>query len=101
MQVFRDMTRAADFYSYEQFLEDLLSGAPQNEITELCRRASEFATKPPFQKLDKDSRCRAVAWEEFIVDIFRVYQETALKEVGSDSLVKSNKMSMPEIWQQI
>jgi alkylation response protein AidB-like acyl-CoA dehydrogenase len=28
MQVFRDMTRAADFYSYEQFLEDLLSGAP-------------------------------------------------------------------------
>ena len=99
MQVFRDMKRASEFYPYDQFLEDLLSGASQNEINELCRRASEFVTKPPFQKLDKDSRLRAVAWEEFIVDIFRVYQETALRAVGPDSIIKPNKISKPELWQ--
>ena len=98
MQVFRDMTRASEFYSHEQFLEDILSGASQNEITELCHRALQFAANPPFQKLDKDSRRRAVAWEEFIVDIFRVYQETALKSVGADSLIRKHKISKPELW---
>ena len=98
MQVFRDMGRAAEFYPPDQFLGHLLSGAPQNEIAELGRRAVEFVAKPPFQKLDKGSRRRAVAWEEFIVDVFRVYQETALREVGPEPLIGSGKMSKPEIW---
>lgn len=98
MQVFRDISRAADFYPPETFLNDLLSGAPEKEIEEMSRRSVRFATKPPFQKLDKDSRLQAVAWEELIVDIFRVYQETALREVGPEPIVGSSKMSMPEIW---
>lgn len=98
MQVFRDIVRTSDFYPPEQFLEDLLSGASQNDIDELTRRAVQFAAKPPFQKLDKDSRLRSVAWEEFIVDVCRVYQETALKEVGSESIIGSNKISKPGIW---
>jgi alkylation response protein AidB-like acyl-CoA dehydrogenase len=61
MQIFRDMGRAAEFYPPDQFLDHLLSGAPQNEIAELGRRAVEFAAKPPFQNLDKGSRLRAVA----------------------------------------
>ena len=77
MQLFRDIGRAAEFYPPDQFLGDLLSGALQTEITELSRRAMEFAANPPFQKLDEDSRRRAVAWEQFIVDIFRVYQAAA------------------------
>ena len=98
MQVFRDMRRAAEFYPFDQFMDHLLSGAPQNEIAELIRRAVEFAAEPPFQNLDKESRRRAVAWEEFIVDVFRVYQETALREVGPEPIVASGKMSKPEIW---
>jgi hypothetical protein len=98
MQVFRDMGRAAEFYPPDQFLGHLLSGAHQNEIAELGRRALEFAVKPPFQKLDKGSRRRAVAWEEFIVDVFRVYQETALREVGPEPIIGSGKMNKPEIW---
>jgi alkylation response protein AidB-like acyl-CoA dehydrogenase len=98
MQVFRDMGRVAEFYPPDQFLGHLLSGAPKNEIAELGRRAVEFAAKPPFQKLDKESRRRAAAWEEFIVDIFRIYQETALREVGPESIIGSGKMSKPEIW---
>ena len=43
----------------------------------------EFAADPPFLKLGEGSRLRAVAWEQFIVDILRVYQETALQEVGA------------------
>ena len=98
MQVFRDISRAAEFYPPETFLNDLLSGAPEKEIEEMSRRSVRFAAKPPFQKLDKDSRLQAVAWEELIVDIFRVYQETALREVGPEPIVGSSKMSMPEIW---
>jgi alkylation response protein AidB-like acyl-CoA dehydrogenase len=98
MQLFRDIGRAAEFYPPDQFLGNLLSGALQTEITELSRRAMEFAANPPFQKLDEDSRRRAVAWEQFIVDIFRVYQEAALREVGPEPIIGSGKMSMPEIW---
>jgi hypothetical protein len=98
MQVFRDVGRAADFYPADQFLGDLLSGASAVEIAELSRRAMEFSANPPFQKLDKESRRRAAAWEEFIVDVFRIYQETALREVGVEPLIGSGKMSMPEIW---
>ena len=98
MQVFRDMGRAAEFYPPDQFLGDLLSGALEVEIAELGRRALEFSGNPPFQKLDKESRRRAVAWEEFIVDVFRIYQETALREVGAEPIIGPGKMSMPEIW---
>jgi alkylation response protein AidB-like acyl-CoA dehydrogenase len=98
MQVFRDMGRAAEYYPPEQFIGDVLSGAPQNEIADLCDRALEVVAEPPFQKLDKDSRRLAEAWEELFVDVFRVYQETALREVGPEPIIASGKMSKPEIW---
>jgi len=98
MQVFRDMGRAAEFYPPDQFLDDFLSGAPDADRADLRRRALEFLGNPPFQKLDTESRRRSVAWEEFVVDMFRVYQETALREVGPDPIIASGKMSMPEIW---
>jgi hypothetical protein len=98
MQLFRDMGRVADFYPADQFLGDFLSGALQTEISELSHRAMAFAADPPFQKLDEGSRRRAVAWEQFIVDIFRVYQEAALREVGPEPIIGSGKMSMLEIW---
>ncbi|UCD27445.1 MAG: acyl-CoA dehydrogenase, partial [Planctomycetota bacterium] len=98
MQVYRDMGRAAEFYPPDQFLGHLLSGAPQNEIAELGNRAVEFAAKSPFQELDKGSRRLAVAWENFSVAVFRVYQETALREVGPEPIIGSSKMSKPEIW---
>ena len=98
MQVFRDLGRAAKFYPPELFLRDLLSGAPQTEVSELVSRAANFMSDPPFEKLDKDSRRRAVAWEDFIVDVFRVYQNTALSEVGPEPIVGPDKMLSPEIW---
>ena len=98
IQLFRDMGRAADFYPADQFLGDFLSGAPQAEIADLSYRAMEFGADPPFQKIDEGSRRRALAWEQFIVDIFRVYQEAALREVGPEPIIGSDKMSMPEIW---
>jgi hypothetical protein len=30
--------------------------------------------------------------------VFRVYQETALQEVGPASIVGPEKMSLPELW---
>ena len=98
MQVYRDMGRAAKFYPHDQFLGDLLSGASELEKAELARRALEFSKNSPFQKLDNESRRQAMAWEEFIVDVFRIYQETALREVEPEPIIGSGKMSMPEIW---
>ena len=98
MQIFRDIVRAAEFYPPDQFLSDLLSGVPQTEKTELGNRAIVFADNPPFQELDEGSRRRAADWEQFIVNIFRSYQETALKEVGPEPIIGADKMHMPEIW---
>ena len=80
------------------FLRDLLAGASQAEVKELGRRAMNFATDPPFEKLDRESRRRAVEWEAFIVDVFRVYQDTALREVGPEPIVGPDKMRLPDIW---
>jgi alkylation response protein AidB-like acyl-CoA dehydrogenase len=99
MQVFRDMGRAAEFYPPGRFWADLLSGALEAEIADLSRRALEFSDNPPFQKLDKASRRRSAAWEQFIVDVFRIYQETALRQVSPEPIIGSGKMRMPEIWQ--
>jgi len=98
MQVFRDLERASAFYPPDQFLSDLVSGAPRNETVDLGRRAMEFAANPPFQKLDAESRRRAVAWEELVVDVFRLYQETALQEVGPEPIIGSSVMGKPELW---
>jgi len=98
MQVFRDIGRAAEFYPPNLFFRDLLSGAPEAKIQEMVNRAEYFIAAPPFQKLDEDSRRRAIAWESFLVDIFRIYQDTALKEVGPEPIVGTQKMSLPEIW---
>jgi hypothetical protein len=98
MQVFRDMSRAAEFYPPELMLKDLLAGAPQEEIDDLGRRALQFTADPPFEKLDRDARLQAVAWETFVVDLFRAYQETALREVGPAPIIGSEKSSMPELW---
>ena len=98
MQLFRDIGRAAEFYPADVFLADLFSGASETEVTGLSRRAMEFAADPPFQKLDEGSRRGAVAWEPFVVDIFRIYQETALREVGPEPEIGSDKMNMPGIW---
>jgi alkylation response protein AidB-like acyl-CoA dehydrogenase len=98
MQVFRDISRAADFYPPELFLKDLLSGAPQDQIDKLGRRALQFAARPPFEKLDEEARHQAIAWETFVVDLFRVYQETALRDVGPEAIIDSRKSAMAEIW---
>lgn len=98
MQVFRDMGRAAEFYPPEQFLEDLLAGADGKEISALTRQAREFA-QPPFQQLDAAARRRSVAWETFIEQLFRVYQDTALREVGETPIVAPERMRRPDFWQ--
>lgn len=98
MQVFRDLERAAEFYPPDRFLGDLLTGASEAEIADLGRCARKFSADPPFEKLDADSRRRAVEWEEFVVDVFRLYQETALKEVGPAPIIGPGKMSLPDLW---
>jgi alkylation response protein AidB-like acyl-CoA dehydrogenase len=98
MQIFRDMSRAAEFYPPDTFLNDLLSGVPQKDVDDLSQRALQFAASPPFQQLDKESRLQAVGWEAFIVDVFRAYQEAALREVGPVPIVGPGKMSRPEFW---
>lgn len=91
MQVFLDLGRAAAFYPLGRFLGDLLTGVPEADIVELGRRARKFTTDPPFEQLDADSRRRAV-------EKFRLYQETALKEVGPAPIIGPGKMSLPELW---
>jgi len=64
----------------EFFLKNLLSGTPQRIVEALRRRAIRFAAEPPFNKLDRESRLQAIAWEEFVADLFRAYQKTALRK---------------------
>ncbi len=98
MQVYRDLGRAARFYPFDRFVADLLAGSPEAEITDLSRRMAQYTADPPFQKLDPASRQLAVGWEAFIVDLFRAYQEAALREVGPEPILSPAKLSQPELW---
>ena len=99
MQVYRDLGRAAAFYPLESFLKDLLSGAPDKEIEKLSRRAVEFLEGAPFDRVDEASRRFAMAWEDFVTDVFRLYQETALKDIGPEPIISPRVSSQSELWQ--
>ncbi len=98
MQVYRDLGRAAAFYPPESFLRDLLAGAPEEEVAELNHCALKFLGGTPFDRVDDASRRLATEWETFIVKTFRLFQETALKEIGPEPIIGSNLMRKPEIW---
>ena len=97
MQVFRDLTRVADWYPPQEFVASLLDGAPEDTIREMGRLLADLLAHPPLETTQEDMD-RAAAWEEFCDRLVKLYQELALAEVGSAPLVREDLLAYPSLW---
>jgi len=91
MQVFRDLQRVASWYPPEQFVASILEGVSQEIVSEFSSKLKAFLKEAPFTERDEASMQRAEAWEIFCDELFRVYQEQALKDVGAVPILDEQK----------
>lgn len=82
MQVYRDIQRVCDWYPPEEFIGSLLQGVFQEILDDLSIRLRDFLEGPSFFDLEPGAIERAIAWEMFCDNLFKLYQQQALDEVG-------------------
>jgi len=95
MQVFRDLQRVAGWYPPGEFVAGILAGVAPNVVKEFSAALTDFLTNPPFFGRDDASMDRSGEWETFWDELFRVYQEQALKEIGAVPIFAKEKLSVP------
>jgi len=98
MQVLRDLTKAAQFITPAQFVAALLNGAPQAMVNTLAAELGEKLKEAPSDTINESSLAAAAAWEEFVVRLFRAYQNQALAEAGPVPIVSAELLAFPEVW---
>jgi putative acyl-CoA dehydrogenase len=98
MQVLRDLAKAGQFVTPAEFAAALLGEAPQAIIGALAEELAAMMNEIPADTIDDRGRSAAVAWEDFVVRLFRAYQDQALAEFGPVSIVAPDLLLFPEVW---
>ncbi len=98
MQIYRDVLRVSSWYPQDQFVSDILEGAPKETVEEFSTELKDFMRKPPFYELTSESLERSSRWDSFCDRLFKTYQTIALKEVGREPIVHPNKITVPDAW---
>ncbi|WP_027718915.1 acyl-CoA dehydrogenase family protein [Desulfovirgula thermocuniculi] len=80
-QIYRDLARAAGWYNPDEFVADLLRGAPADKVKELSAKLKQFLSRPFFNDLTTEGMQTAAEWDFFCSELFNTYQEQALVEV--------------------
>jgi hypothetical protein len=92
MQVFRDLQRVAAWYPPEEFVANILEGAPKDLVQEFSSSLRRFLDNPPSLEPNESSMRRAADWEIYCENLFRMYQELALDEVGAAPIFSDYKL---------
>lgn len=98
MQIYRDLLRVSSWYPQDEFVADLLEGAPKATVEELSTELRDFLRKPPFFELTSESLEQSARWDSFCDRLFKTYQIVALDEVGREPIVTPNKIAVPDAW---
>jgi hypothetical protein len=101
MQIYRDVLRVSSWYPQDEFVADILEGAPKETIEEISAELKGFFRKPPFFELGPDSLERSAQWDSFCDRLFKTYQTVALDDVGREPLVNPEKITVPDAWRQL
>ena len=83
-QVYHDFNTCVSWSPPEEFIESILSGAPQNVIDVHASSLRDFVSGPSFFEPHPDAIERSVSWETFCDTIFKDYQEQALSQVRAE-----------------
>ncbi|MFX1410393.1 MAG: acyl-CoA dehydrogenase family protein [Promethearchaeota archaeon] len=92
-QIHRDFQRVADWYTPEDFVQDLLEGADEDVIKALASEFNRIMSYDSLLRNDKQTLAICKDWEELSEKIFIAYQKQALFEVGyDDKPIKFSKL---------
>lgn len=80
-QIYRDLGRVADWYPPGEFVASLLEGAESSTVQQLSSRLEDLLQKPVLGEVSDESLQAAAEWDAFCDEIFKVYQEVALREI--------------------
>jgi len=80
-QIHRDFQRVADWYSSEEFIQDLLEGANNDKIKEYVLEFKRIMDTESLLKNDSETLIICREWESFSNKLFIAYQEQALAEL--------------------
>lgn len=98
MQLLRDLVKAGQFVAPAEFVAALLGEAPQAAAEVLAEELTAMMNEIPPDTIDDRGLSAAAAWEDFVVRLFRAYQDQALAEIGPASIVAPELLSFPEVW---
>ncbi|MFX1315495.1 MAG: acyl-CoA dehydrogenase family protein [Promethearchaeota archaeon] len=92
-QIHRDFQRVVDWYSSEDFINDLLKGADKDVIKALATEFHRVMSYDSLLRNDKQTLSICRDWEELSEKIFIAYQEQALNELNfDDKPIKFSKL---------
>ncbi|TFG18294.1 MAG: acyl-CoA dehydrogenase [Promethearchaeota archaeon] len=83
-QIHRDFQRVADWYSSEEFIQDLLERANNDKIKEYALEFKRIMDTESLLKNDSETLTICREWESFSNKLFIAYQEQALEELNID-----------------
>jgi alkylation response protein AidB-like acyl-CoA dehydrogenase len=81
-QIHRDINKASSWYSPLDIVRDMLKGSDDEIVDSFAARMNELAGADLFFS-GHDSAVACEKWDAFCHELFHVYQDNALKEVGS------------------
>ena len=92
-QMHRDLQRVAGWYSTRQFVQDLLSGTPEEVVEPLAAEAAQLVAHKSLLTPDQETIEVARRWDRLADDLMHAYQDQALSEVTHSSDQHSSKVS--------
>jgi len=80
-QIYRDISRVADWYSPSDFVNNVLDGASQETIQTFSEQLEDLLQRPVLGEVSEGSMEAALEWDAFCSSFFKAYQEVALSEI--------------------
>lgn len=80
-QIYRDLSRVADWYSPDEFVRNILEGAAEETIGKFAAQLMDLLQKPVLGEVSDESIEAAMEWDGFCSAFFKAYQELALNEI--------------------
>ncbi len=82
-QMHRDFQRAAEWYQPAEFVQDILKGAPSEQIRFLGDEMTALLAHPSLLTMDEKTLEICERWDKFCGDLYHAYQDIALAQVES------------------
>ncbi|WP_423800416.1 acyl-CoA dehydrogenase family protein [Neobacillus sp. SAB-20_R2A] len=80
-QIYRDLGRVSDWYSPAEFVASVLEGAAAETIKKFSDQIEDLLGRPVLGEVSEASMEAAAEWDLFCDSFFKIYQQTALKEI--------------------